>query len=169
MPSPSDIVIVKDANIIIDLINGDLLAAWVKLGITTYTTDMVESELKRGAQWEKVEILIASGSIVIESLTPDEIAHVLEMKRTHNVSVPDGSVLHLANTKNARLLTGDRKLRLAAKNSQIQVSGLLWILDLLVSTATISPKRASASLGKIISKGARLPQTEIEKRLHKWR
>lgn len=168
--SPSaSIVIVKDANIIIDLINGDLLAAWVELGLTTYTTDMVESELKRGTQWSKIKILIASKSILVESFAPEEISHVLAMSRKHNVSIPDGSVLHLANTLEARLLTGDRKLRLAAKDSQIQVSGLLWILDLLVSSDTIPPKKASESLEKIIRKGARLPQAEIEKRLQQWR
>ncbi len=165
---PSRIVVVQDANIIIDLINGDLLAAWVELGITTLTTDMVESELKRGDQWSKVEILIASKAIVVESLAAGEIAQVIELKRTHNVSVQDGSVLYLANCKSARLLTGDRKLKIAAERSKIQVSGVLWVLDLLVSEKTITPKKASSGLQLIMTHGARLPLAEVQARLKNW-
>lgn len=161
-------VVVKDANIIIDLINGDLLAAWVELGITTLTTDMVESELKRGSQWATVEILIASQAIVVESLSADEIPQVLELKRSHNVSVQDGSVLHLASVKKARLLTGDRKLRLAAQRSEIQVSGVLWVLDILVAENVIDHQQASKGLQLIIHRGARLPGSEVQRRFDEW-
>ncbi|SHJ13018.1 hypothetical protein SAMN02745181_1257 [Rubritalea squalenifaciens DSM 18772] len=161
-------VVVKDANIIIDLINGNLLEPWVELGLVTLTTDMVVSELKRGSQWNKISLLIASKAIVTQDIPATDIHHILALKRRFNVSIQDGSVLYLANSRGARLLTGDRKLRIAAKHSNIEVSGILWVLDLLVSTKQVTAKRAFEGLKLIIEHGARLPEDEVQTRLDRW-
>lgn len=168
MNAPAASVVVKDANIIIDLINGNLLAAWVQLGITTFIPDMVESELKRGSQWHDIHLLIASQTIIVESIPAADIPKLLQLKRQHNVSVQDGSVLHLASSKNARLLTGDRKLRLAAESSEIEVSGVLWVLDTLVAEEVIHPQQACEGLRLIMQHGARLPIKAVEERIERW-
>ena len=168
MNAPAASVVVKDANIIIDLINGKLLAAWLEPGITTFIPDMVESELKRGSQWHDIHLLTASKTIIVESIPAADIPELLKLKRRHNVSVQDGSVLHLASIKNARLLTGDRKLRLAAKRSEIEVSGVLWVLDTLVEEEVVSHQQACEGLRLIIHHGARLPIKQVEERLERW-
>ena len=39
-------VAVKDANVLIDLVEGDLLGLWFRLGIETYVPDLVLDEIK---------------------------------------------------------------------------------------------------------------------------
>jgi hypothetical protein len=40
-------VTVKDANILIDLIESELLGLWFKLGVETYISDLVQLRFKR--------------------------------------------------------------------------------------------------------------------------
>ena len=39
-------VAVKDANVLIDLVEGDLLGLWFRLGIETYVPDLVLDEIR---------------------------------------------------------------------------------------------------------------------------
>ena len=64
--SDPPVLVVKDANIIIDLANVGLLELWFSLGIPTITTDLVVLELRKGSQWEAVKPLIDSGFLVVE-------------------------------------------------------------------------------------------------------
>jgi len=43
-------VAVKDANVLIDLVEGDLLGLWFRLGIETHVPDLVLEEIKNPGQ-----------------------------------------------------------------------------------------------------------------------
>lgn len=47
-------IAVKDASILIDLAEGDLLGLWFRLEIETHTTDLVLQEVKQETQWRRV-------------------------------------------------------------------------------------------------------------------
>ena len=84
------------------------------------------------------------------------------------VGVEDRTVLFLALEVDAILITGDRRLRLEGLRRNLEVHGLLWILDELVVRQKLTPKLAAAKLRVIVSEGAFLPQDECEKRFRAW-
>jgi hypothetical protein len=69
-----------------------------------------------------------------------------------------------------RLLTGDARVRARAEVIPIPCSGLLWMLDRIYETATITPFALIDGLSRITKhRRARLPKAEVEKRLARWR
>ena len=161
-------VAVKDACVLIDLANGGLLDAWFKLGVETYTTDLVLRQIKDEKQWVAVEPFEKKGLLKVETLTGDE---VLEMREVFNhlpVGIEDQSVLFLAMKLHAILLTGDRRLRIEGLHKSLEVRGVLWVLDELVAKKQLGPKLAAEKLKDILAEGAFLPEDECKKRFSAW-
>jgi len=161
-------LVVKDANIFIDLVNAGMLDLWCATGIATLTTDFVVSELKAGPQWGEAETLIESGAIEVAEFAAEETLQIHSLRAHHRVSMADGSVLYLSMSREARLLTGDRRLRRAAEKAGVEVGGLLWVIDELVAKSLLSPETAAERLRDMLNRGARLPDHEVEVRLNRW-
>ena len=78
------------------------------------------------------------------------------------------ALLH-AKLMDARLITGDRDLRHAAEADGVQVNGLLWLMDELVTSRLVTTRAAAHGLQEILERGACLPADECERRLKGWR
>jgi predicted nucleic acid-binding protein len=170
MPERADFhLVIQDANIIIDLHNAGLLEHWFSLEVPTMTSDMVEQELQAGSQWEGIKFFITSNKLQVVDFTAEEVSQIYSIQNDCSVSLPDCSVIYLAQQQSCRLLTGDRKLRRVAENYQIQCSGILWIFDLLVERCSITGECAASSLEQMLLEGCRLPKDEVAKRLAKWK
>lgn len=165
-------IAIKDANILFDLINGDLLGHWVGLGIETWIAEPVFAEVVDCAQREILTGCIERHEILVETIPDEEALSWLEsvknLAKKNNLSFADAAALHCAETKKAILLTGDLKLRKAACRSDIEVRGVLWVLDQLIENQIIGCDIAYTSLTAILAEGARLPKTECNKRLENW-
>ncbi len=161
-------LVVKDANIIIDLANVGLLELWFSLGIPTVTTDFVALELRMGSQWSMVEGLIGAGLLRVVEFESTEISIIHSLAKQHRVSLPDGSVIHLAARDAAHILTGDRRVRRVSGILGLEARGVLWILDTLVGQSVIPKARAASSLRLVVEHGARLPEEEVPLRLESW-
>jgi hypothetical protein len=161
-------VAVKDACVLIDLANGGLLEAWFKLGVETYTTDLVLRQIKDEKQWAAVEPFVKSGLLKAETLTGEEVLTMREMLNHLSVGIEDQSVLFLAIKLDAILLTGDRRLRMEGLRKSLEVRGVLWVLDELVSRKQLPPKQATERLQKLLDDGAFLPMEECKKRYSAW-
>ena len=161
-------IVVQDANILIDLYEADLLESFFVLSVESHSTDLVLYEIA-----QPIHGYVTSGKIRKHILTQDQLAQVFQIQATlgQNVSLPDSSVLWLARKlgDNARLLTGDGKLRQCAESNGIKVHGLLWILDQLVENKIVPPKAMISKLEKLLRLGSRLPDEECQKRIVKWR
>jgi predicted nucleic acid-binding protein len=156
---------VVDANIWIDLDEGSLLASVFRLCFDWLAPDVIVRELSTTVRRE----LSACGLQEIE-LSPEQILEVARVAALYPaLSDPDLFALALARSLKVGLLTGDRRLRDAADREGIAVHGLLWLLDQLVNRQITSPLEAAAALERMISRGARLPEVEVEQRLHRWR
>jgi hypothetical protein len=66
------------------------------------------------------------------------------------------------------LLTGDKNLRRAAEKENVDVHGLLWLMDRMVEYHILPPSKAVKSLRLIIDKGSRLPCNEVNRRTKRW-
>jgi hypothetical protein len=162
-------VVVKDANILLDLVIGDILGPWLSLGYQTCTTHLVWSEISYTKQREKVVPYIESGQIGLRDIDGDDWDEIYSFSEKLGVSVPDGSVWFVAREENAILLSGDGRLRRAAKADGIEIRGILWVLDELVSRERLPPSTALSALTAILSSGSYLPEEECEKRKELWR
>ena len=160
-------VAIQDANILMDLANGDLLEAWFSLGIETHTTDLVIAEITHPAQKKAVALCLRRKQLLVHSFDGVALAEVITFSQSHGISPSDASALRLAMELEATLLTGDGRLRKVA-DSKVSIGGLLKILDLLADGKCLSPKQLAIGLRKALTMGCFLPADECEKRLKLW-
>lgn len=161
-------IAVKDASILIDLAEGDLLGLWFQLKIETHTTDLVLREVRQETQWRRVAAFVDAGLIQTHKTEGAEIAVVATFAQGNGISLADASGVLLARRLKAFLLTGDRRMRRTGQVEQVEVRGVLWILDQLVERGVLPKGEAATRLEKICAAGSRLPQAECEARLKSW-
>ncbi len=163
--SAETIVVITDANILIDLKNANLVDALLRTEWRVITTDFVFEELNPST------IAVDSFGIEVINLSGVEIAEIFEIRQNHNrLSIPDISALILAEKIDGILLTGDKRLKsLCLKRNKIGVHGVLWILDQLVNLKIIDSNHAIKAIFKMKFKGARLPEKECQELISKWK
>ncbi|MDA3927219.1 MAG: hypothetical protein PF904_21310 [Kiritimatiellae bacterium] len=161
-------VAVKDANILIDLIESDLLGLWFKLGIQTYVSDLVQLEIIEDEQKRVFNSFVDAGLIIVESLTSSELISASKKRDTHNISIEDASALIIALKKEAILLSGDAKLRKTAVGEGVKVYGVIWVFDRLVEESLLPPDGAIRKLQALLESGSFLPKAICESRISEW-
>jgi rRNA-processing protein FCF1 len=155
--------IILDTNICVDLFNGDLLKGVLELPYCFCLPDVVLAELKEpdGAA------LVSLGYKPVQSPPKTvEIAFQLAARYT-KPSRADIFALAIAKELTITLLTGDDNLRKAAQSEQVNVHGLLWLMDKLFESKMVSGLILITALDIIIEKGAWLPKKEVEERKEK--
>ena len=80
----------------------------------------------------------------------------------------DHSALALAIQEQCLLLTGDKDLRVAAKNEGVEVHGTIWIIEQLLDQKLIQQSQAKGSFDAMKAQGSRLPWGDVDKLLNKW-
>ena len=157
-------ILVTDANIWIQLEDGGLLEEAFQLGYQLAAPDLIVSELGPVLGPRVCEL-----GLVL--LAPEEDADEdwtdLRQRYPRPGDVDLYGLLH-ARLLACRLVTGDRHLREAAEAEGIEVSGLLWLLDLMAELGVVSTRSARRSLQAICDRGARLPMEECERRILDW-
>jgi predicted nucleic acid-binding protein len=160
-------VVIHDACILIDLSNGRLLEDYQRLGLRTLTTDFVVNEIRKQSpdilKWLKDHTEIkrySSGELIALSQRRASLSSAL--------SPADASVLFLAQDRNVPLLTNDGKLRRTAEQHNVRVNGIFLIMDALYDRRLTSGEQLCKALELILSKKARLPEKECEKRRDRW-
>ncbi|HEX8372639.1 MAG TPA: hypothetical protein VF585_07660 [Chthoniobacterales bacterium] len=161
-------VLVEDANVLLDLVNGDVLGLWLGAGFENSTTVLVWQEVSHTTQQQKVQPFIDSGLLTIHDIPPTSWHAIAAFSVSAGVSISDASVWLLAKSEKATLLTGDSKLRSSARVSGVEVRGILWVLDELVAQGKLEPKAAAVALNKMVEGGAFLPLEECRTRMDAW-
>jgi predicted nucleic acid-binding protein len=156
---------IVDTNILIDLHVGGLLQELFRLPFRLAAPDVIIAELDEPDGEALVEYGLESIELVGEQVL--EVAELLS--RYRSVSTSDLFALVLARTHKATLLTGDRHLTEMATQEGVAVHGILWVLDEMVRLGVVSPVQAAQALRQMLKQGSRLPQTECQKRLRRWR
>lgn len=162
-------IAIKDANIIFDLFDMELLDEFLSLDYHFITSDFVQSEIKSPETKKKFSNLIKKKKIKIESLSFEELEEADKMKKYKSgLSMHDCSVIFLAEKYKAILLSGDKAIRSTAKIIGIEYHGILWALDKLIEQQIITSKAAKEKLTYLMSINNRLPQKECQKRIDRW-
>ena len=163
------ILLVNDANILIDLAKINLLESFFTLRHEFHVTDFVVGEIRDGTL-EALHHYFEHGVLLKKSFSYEELTQIQLLEVEHRqLSIADCSCLFHAGALTSDLLTGDAALRKTAEQAGISVHGILWVLDELVSQKIISKKMAHESLSRLVSLNPRLPEADCRTRLNKWK
>lgn len=158
------LLLISDANILIDMEDGNLIPAIFQLPYEIAVPDILfELELR-----EKHSRLLQAG-LKIKSLNSESVKKTeFLIGQYPRPSMMDHSALALALQERCTLLTGDKDLRVAAKKEGVEVHGTIWIIEELLNQKIIQQSQAKGSFDAMKVKGSRLPWGDVEKLLNRW-
>lgn len=163
------IVVVNDANILIDLIKLKLVDSFFNINWKFHSTGFIIEELWNEQQ-QLLNLYIDNGKlIIIYDFNLEDIVAIRYQKP--KLSDADCSALHCAQKLNASLITSDNVMRKCAKELNVEVHGHLWVLDELVKHNYIDTVTAINKLKELndINPKLKLPQKECDAMIKKWK
>lgn len=167
-----NVIIVNDANILIDLIKLKLLTQFFSLNFDFYTTSFILEELYE-EQIQELQTYIDNRALNIEELTEQEIIKILLLQAERpQLSEQDCSAIVCAQKLNGDLITSDNTLRKFAITKAINVRGHLWVLDILVANKIITGIKAMdhlKNLRETVNPRLGLPEQECNIRIDYWK
>jgi len=163
------IILINDANVLIDLVKLDLVSEFASLPYELYTTDFVLNEINEEQLNEVSQIINNKLHLIVTSETADYegISNLLVI--SSGLSFEDCSVWYYSKKMNGILVTGDGKLRKTARKDGIEVRGTIFILDELLRQQLISFPIARAKIRLLYELNSRLPEEALTKRIEAWR
>jgi predicted nucleic acid-binding protein len=166
------IIVVNDANVLIDLVKLQLLPYFFSLQLEFYTTDLILDEL-HDWQVQELKVYINNGTLTVIQLTDTELIDIaLLQAEKRQLSEQDCSAIVCARKVSGDLLTSDNNLRKFAAKKLLTVYGHLWVFDRMVETSVITPQVAIEKLTELrdaINPRLNLPKIECENRFELWR
>lgn len=146
-------LLISDANILIDLEEGELLGAFFQLPYRFSIPDILYFEELE----EQHSHLLALG-LTLGELTPESMTYAIELiGQGSKASRNDCFALALAKQEACPLLTGDSALRELAENNSVIVMGTIWVVEILVRQGIIDIEAARGAYTRMRSNGRRLP------------
>jgi uncharacterized protein YacL len=159
---------VTDANIFIDLIHIEWIDHVFALEVEIHTALEVFEELN-DRQQQILAGFQTRGFLYIHSLSDSDRTEMKMVKVPRALSEADGVVVFLAKKLNAEVLTGDGPLRKHCLAEKIEVHGILWLIDTFLDMGLTTPDQCAACLERLMLYNNRLPVTECEQRLRRWK
>jgi len=157
--------LVIDACIWIDLANGIVLEEAFQLPYKIIDPDVLVQEEVRPTNWDKLENL----GLNFIPASSDEVAEVSRINNAiRSISFYDAAVLELAKRVNGLLLTDDSSLIKVAKEHSVQVEGIIWLLDEMVTHNCISGYEAIAALERINQNRHAISEVDMARCKKQW-
>jgi predicted nucleic acid-binding protein len=147
------LLLISDANILIDMDTGGLLAPTFNMEYRFAVPDVLYHD-------ELMEQHAGLLDMGLEAMTMDGdlVARVGQLaQRYRRPGRNDLFALALAAHQECPLLTGDKDLRAAAEAEAVEVRGTLWLVTEMVRSAKISTQVARAAYQRMRDSGRRLP------------
>lgn len=144
---------ISDANILIDVEVGGLLAPMFSLGYQFAVPDVLyyEELAEHHAHWRDM-------GLMVKSLPAEGVARVQALSQKYKrPSRNDLFALALAEQEQCPLLTGDAALRSAAETEQVEVKGTIWLVTEMVRKQCINATVARVAYKAMQEQGRRLP------------
>ena len=144
---------ISDANILIDVEVGGLMAPMFSLGYQFAVPDVLffEELAEQHAHWQDM-------GLQVKSLSAQGVDRVQALSQKYKrPSRNDLFALALAEHAQCPLLTGDAALRSAAEAEHIEVKGTIWLVTEMVRQQCITVAVARAAYKQMQEQGRRLP------------
>lgn len=156
-------LLISDANVIIDMQDGGLLEAMFQLNETFAVPDMLYAE-----ELEQQQPQLPRLGLQIKSLSGESIARAMALRQRYTgPSTNDLFAFELARECQCPLLTGDMALRKAAESEGVELRGTLWLVEQLVRQRIITVTVAHNAYRKMRDAGSRLPWPMVEKQIRR--
>ena len=170
------IVLIIDSSVLIDLIHagidGEALAAWrmeaPELLVLTELEEYADRVVRSG-------LVITPLTVVEEQLTSalfSRYGHAQDASKRQQkkaLSRNDCSVLALAKLRERVMLVGDKGLRDAAAEQDVEAHGVLWLLDQMDQHQVLSRARLMAALERMATRPRkRLPAEDVQLLRTRW-
>ena len=155
------LLLISDANILMDVEIGELVAPMFSLGYQFAVPDILYFE-----ELEEQHAHLLDMGLLARTLSAASVARVQALSQSYTrPGRNDLFALALAEVEQCPLLTGDAALRQAAEAENIEVKGTLWLIDEMVRKQCITVHVARAALQKMRANGRRMPWVLAEKML----
>jgi predicted nucleic acid-binding protein len=155
------LLLISDANILMDVEVGDLVAPMFSLGYQFAVPDVLYYE-----ELEEQHAHLLDMGLQTRTLSAKSVEHVQSLSQTYaRPGRNDLFALALAEVEKCPLLTGDAALRQAAEMEQVEVRGTVWLIAEMVREKRVTVAVARAALHKMRVNGRRLPWEIAEKML----
>ncbi len=162
-----ELYLVKDACIIIDLSELDLLDACYSLNHRFFTTEYVVNEIVLEKQKEVVNNKINNNLLsIIKNLNINDIIALNSHKP--GLSFADCSVLDIALKNKYCILTADASLRSLSTQLNIKCMGTLWILENLLTEGILDNQSFTQLLDTYMVTNKRAPLKHINQLKSKY-
>jgi len=163
-------LLVNDANILIDLVKLDLLREFSSLSHKLYTTDFILEELNLQQKKQVQKEITANKIYLIETSEIEDFQGIYDLlESSSGLSFEDCSAWYYSKKLSGTLITGDRRLRKAVEKDEIEVRGILYILDEMLKQEILSFDNAVVKIELLYKLNNRLPKIEIAKRIEFWK
>jgi len=164
--STSKEIVVKDACVLFDLIDLNLISTFFQLDLIVLTTPQVIAEITDPSQMEIVLGYLKRNRLTIDTWGQLDAIDALLIEN-NGLSFADSSVLELALRKNAVVLSSDGSLRKVSANKGLVVRGVLWIIEELVIKKLVTKEEAMSILDVYPTINLWAPLSEIKKLLER--
>ena len=155
-------LLISDANILIDMEEGGLLASMFSLDCEFLIPDILFYE-----ELEELHPHLVGMGLKIQPLSSELVARGANLAAQYTKpGRNDLFALALAEHSNCPLLTGDANLRMAAKSENIEVRGTIWLMEQMVCSG-LSFAIARTAYEQMKARGRRLPWDVAEAGLRK--
>jgi predicted nucleic acid-binding protein len=153
------LLLISDANILIDVEVGGLTAAMFSLDCQFAVPDVLYYE-----ELEAQHAHLRDMGLQIRSLSASSVEQVQVLARAYRrPGRNDLFALALAQAEACPLLTGDAALRQAAEAERVEVKGTIWLISEMLRERRIAVELARAALHRMRLTGRRLPWDTAEK------
>ena len=155
------LLLISDANILMDIEVGDLVAPMFSLGYQFAVPDVLFYE-----ELEEQHAHLRDMGLQTRTLSPKSVERVQTLSQIYvKPGRNDLFALALAEVEECPLLTGDAALRQAAETEHVEVKGTVWLISEMVREQRITIPVARAALQKMRINGRRLPWDAAEQML----
>lgn len=155
------LLLISDANILMDVEVGDLVAPMFSLGYQFAVPDILYYE-----ELEEQHAHLLDMGLQCRTLSAKTIERVQALAQTYTrPGRNDLFALALADAEACPLLTGDAALRQAAEAENVEAKGTIWLIGEMVRERRITVAVARAALNKMRLNGRRLPWRVAEQML----
>lgn len=155
------LLLISDANILMDVEVGDLVAPMFSLGYQFAVPDVLYYE-----ELEEQHAHLLDMGLQTRTLSAKSVERVQSLAQTYaKPGRNDLFALALAEAEKCPLLTGDAALRQAAETELVEVKGTVWLIGEMVREQRITVAVARAALNKMRLSGRRLPWDAAEQML----
>jgi predicted nucleic acid-binding protein len=158
-------LLVSDANILIDMEEGNIMEELFKLPY-----DIAVSDILYADELEEQHSHLLQMGLSQAGLRSVSVQYAIDLiTRARGPSRCDCLSLALAKQEGCTLLSGDKDLRELAKEEGVNVKGTLWIVESLVEHNFITIEKAGQAYDKMKANGRRLPWDLAKQGLKKYK